>query len=506
MAADDVHAFLGIPFARPPVGHLRFKAPLPPESWRGVRSADSFRAAAPQPELPVDPGLEISVPGLGAPQSEDCLYLNVWTPAVDHARRPVMVWIHGGNFTMGSGAQADPTPLVRAHDVVVVAINYRLGALGFLYLNELLGDDVVANPGLLDQAAALRWVRDNVAALGGDPDNVTLFGVSAGAFSIGALLGTPAAAGLFHRAILQSGAAHAGHSPAVGTRVAEGVLAELGVSARKANVLLDVPTQTLLEAQEAYYSLQRALTRRQGYATADPTPTPVWAPAYQPVIDGAVVPRRGIDAVQAGACAALALLVGCTLEEQKLSEAMDPEAPTTRESLLAYANELLLGDAAARDSRAEAVVSRYEADAPHAEPARIYSAIETDRIFRIPALRLAEAQSRYSPASYAYVFAKSSPIPAIGAGHGVDIPYLFDQIGAPHLAAFAADVPESQHLGRQMRAAWTSFARHGDPRHEMLPEWPPFSSADPATMLFDTPCAVVRDHLVARNRAWKDLL
>ena len=205
---DGIRIFRGIPFAKPPVGERRFRRPEPAEPWAGVRDASRFGPSAPQTKLQIDflPGMDVGE------QSEDCLYLNVFAPAAGGPRRPVLVWIHGGAFTIGSGSQAlyDVRPIVRRGDVIVVTINYRLGALGFLHLAELCGEDFAdgANAGLLDQIAALGWVRDNIAGFGGDPGNVTIFGESAGGMSVGTLLGMPAARGLFQKAIAQSGAAH----------------------------------------------------------------------------------------------------------------------------------------------------------------------------------------------------------------------------------------------------------------------------------------------------------
>jgi para-nitrobenzyl esterase len=230
VAEGGLAVFRGLPFARPPVGPLRFRPPEPPEPWSGVRDAARFGPSASQNGALVGPLMSLGISRTG----EDCLYLNVWTPAADRARRPVLVWIHGGAFVLGSGSQMlyDGATLARRGDVVVVTVNYRLGALGFLRLRDRFGERLPAsgNEGLLDQVAALEWVRDEIAAFGGDPGNVTIFGESAGAMSCATLLGMPRARGLFHRAILQSGAANYLWPRATASRIADQVLTDLAVA------------------------------------------------------------------------------------------------------------------------------------------------------------------------------------------------------------------------------------------------------------------------------------
>jgi len=241
---DDLAIFRGVPFAAPPVGPLRFRAPQPVEPWAGVRPATQFGLAAPQ--LPVDfdliDGLDVGL------TNEDCLFLNVYTPGCDAARRPVLVWIHGGAFTIGSSSQMmyDPRPLTRRGDVVVVTINYRLGALGFLQLDD---EDTTANAGLLDQIAALRWVRENIAAFGGDPQSVTVFGESAGGMSVGSLLGMADAKGLFVRAIPMSGAAHSTNSPDTAARGSAELCRELAVRDGDVAALRGISAEIVLKAQ-----------------------------------------------------------------------------------------------------------------------------------------------------------------------------------------------------------------------------------------------------------------
>lgn len=276
-----ISAWKGIPFAKPPTAQLRFRAPQPPEPWRGVRETTAFSPMAPQV-----PAMGASMVGaLGAeravdqrPMSEDCLYLNIWSPAADQEKRPVMVYIHGGAFTLGSASDPwyDGTSFAANHNLVVVSLNYRLGILGFVSLQDLTGADAgyTANCALLDQIAALEWVRENIVAFGGDPGQVTVMGESAGAMSIGTLLGMPAARGLFRRAILQSGAAGVLPTRSQAAQVAQALLAKLGLEATQQAALAEVPVEALL-------TVQPELGREFGGVRA-----------YSPVIDGETLPQH----------------------------------------------------------------------------------------------------------------------------------------------------------------------------------------------------------------------
>ena len=306
--------FKGIPFAAPPTGARRWLPPEKPASWTGTREARRFGGVAPQNSLLLS---ALAAMVIDDPQSEDCLYLNVWTPAADNKKRPVMVWIHGGAFEIGSGSQAlyNGSTLARRGDAVVVTVNYRLGPLGFLRLADLTNGKIPAsgNEGILDQIAALEWVRDNIAEFGGDPGNVTIFGESAGGMSVGTLLGAPAARGLFHKAIPQSGACHTGAARERANRNAERIMSKLGASSADA---------------------MRALTPEQllkGTLMPDgKTPDPEFGMAYQPVIDGTMMPRASIEMVTDGASSDIAIMVGSTLDEWKLFAPMDRGIAKTR--------------------------------------------------------------------------------------------------------------------------------------------------------------------------------
>jgi len=301
---DGVAVYRGIPFARPPLGALRFRPPERAERWSGVRDATRFGPASYQANRPLAPVLGIVVPN----QSEDCLTLNVWTPAPAGARRPVLVWIHGGAWVIGAGSEAiyDGAGLARRGDVVVVTINYRLGPFGFLRARELGGGlDSTGNEALLDQIAALEWIRDEIAAFGGDASDVTVFGNSAGAVNIACMLTTPRARGLFHRAILQSGSLNLTRPPVAAVEIARLLLKELGIPPERAHDLVDVPARVLAAAHDAI-----------GGRTV--------VPPFSPVADDDLIPSRPFAAIAEGAARGIPLIVGTNLEEMKLYRFLDP--------------------------------------------------------------------------------------------------------------------------------------------------------------------------------------
>jgi len=487
--SGGIHVFKGIPYARPPVGELRFRPPQPDEPWQGVREATAFGSIAMQNPSPLESLFGAAPkPAMG----EDCLHLNVWTPGLDGARRPVMVWIHGGAFVTGSGSTPwyDGTTFATRGDVVLVTINYRLGAFGFLHLADAAGDSFAGsgNAGILDQAAALAWVRDNIAAFGGDPANVTIFGESAGAMSVGTLLGLPAATGLFRRAALQSGAASTVQTRERANEVAAAMLEALGIPAEDAERIRDVPAEELLAAQ-AKVSL--------AMAGAGGLP-------FQPVHDGDALPRRPLDAVAEGSAAGISVLAGTTQDEARLFTSFDPNATPKDEAELLARCVGLIGS----EERSRAAVEAYRRARPEGSLGDVWSAIMTDQIFRLPAARLLDAQSRQTDQTWMYLFTWATPAfgGTLGSCHALEIPFVFNNLDKPGASAFTgAATPEMQQLAETMQDAWIAFARTGDPNHPGLPRWERYEPGRRATMVFNASCAAAEGAGCEQLALWEEV-
>lgn len=478
-ADGDVSVFRGIPYARPPVGELRFRPPVPPEPWAGVRDATRFGRRHIQVYDPVEGPLMDAANR--QPEGDDCLNLNVWTPDPGATGLPVLVWIHGGSLKFGAGSDALYDGATFARDgVVTVTINYRLHPAGYLYVPGRPGAGAF---GLLDQIAALEWVRDNIAAFGGDPGRVTVAGESAGGHSVGALLGAPAARGLFRRAIPQSGASSFTVPAEVAAVHGTEVLRRLGVDPGDDEAIAAIDGAALLAtSQETELEMLPLLAER---GVRPGLMSHVCRSTSLITSGGDVLPRSPLAAVADGAAAGVDLLIGTTLDEVWLfPPAFNAIAP----------------------EMAEAAFGTPEFPTPYRVHADAGERFITDAMFRIPAIRLAEAALPHHPRVFMYVMAWGSPAGGDGTGaiHGLDLPFMWNRLDAVSDAIFtAAGRPPSPAFADAMHGAWVRFITDGTPAHPALPEWPAYDTARRATMWLDEQSCVVDDPMADERRAWR---
>lgn len=484
-----VIAFKGVPYGASTAGAGRFQPPVKPKAWTGVREATQLGPRSPQ-LLSLFHGFvppEVEAMDRDEMMGEDCLVLNVWTPTLDHDRKlPVMVWLHGGGFTSGSGGFIcyDGQELARKHDVVVVTVNHRLGALGYLYLAGL-GNDHYANSsnvGNLDIIAALEWVRDNIATFGADPGNVTIFGQSGGGGKVSSLMAMPAAHGLFRRAIVQSGAALKGTSREVATQNAQQFLARLNLKADQVDQLQKLPMDKLLKA-----------------ANEGAGPAINWGP----VVDGKTLPSDPFDPAAPALSANVPLLIG-TVETEVTFFPGQPLEPMDDATFHTKVKQLLRN---ASDADVDAVIAAYRKGRRDRANTDLYLIMASDATFRAGILLEGERKAEQTQTEvYQYYFTWRSPVREgkLRTYHTLEIPFVFDNVDA--CKSMTGSGADRLPLADKMSKAWVAFARTGNPNHPGLPNWVAYDNVRRATMVFNDECVILNDPYGSEQRLLRSLV
>jgi para-nitrobenzyl esterase len=469
-AENGVKVFGGIPYGAPTDGANRWRAPRPPAAWTGVRDCVTFGDQSPQVAAPITPLFTSWDRKVG--ESEDCLRLNVWTPGVDARKRPVMVWFHGGGFAQynGSAPAYDGDRMCRRGDVVLVTVNHRLNIFGYLYLEEIGGPAWAgaSNAGQLDLIAALQWVKDNIAAFGGDPNNVTIFGESGGGAKVCTLMAMPGARGLFHKAIVESGPLTQGVSKASATAAARRVLAKLKIGEDQLDQLAAAPAAQLLDA---YKSVAGG-----------------WDRVFAPVVDGSSLPRDPFEPDAPDISAAVPLLIGTNKDEMNLLLGSPQTFALSWDSLPVALTPLL------PHADVDQIVEDYRKIRPQATAPDVFFGITTQLFMAMNTVRIAERKAAQGAAP-AYVYEVDWETPVMGgrfkSPHSVEIPFVFDTVAKSE--SMVGTGKEPQAMADQMCPAWIAFARTGSPQTKTLPPWPAYEPARRATMVFNLQSQVMSD-------------
>ena len=476
---DGVTIFKGIPYAKA----NRFEAPVQADSWEGIRSCRQYGPVSPQGARSgwANDEIAFAFNWNDGVQGEDCLRLNVWTPALDSRKRPVMVWLHGGGYSAGSGQELpsyDGTSLAFAEDVVVVSINHRLNVLGFLDLSAY-GETYAksANAGLLDIVASLKWVRDNIASFGGDPSNVTIFGQSGGGGKVTTLLATPCAKGLFHKAIVQSGSMLRTMESKYSRKIGIATVRNLGLDASSIDKISEVPYGELLAAGEKAIAQVKAEADRDGVAS--------FIFGWAPTVDGAVLPSQPFDPQAPAISAEIPMIIGTTRHEFSMTTYVPALRNAGREEVIG----ILKGR---YGEGTERFLELFAKAYPGSKPADM---LDADFVFRPGAIEQALRKSLQGAAPvYMYMFNWESPVldGILRSTHCMEIPFVFNN--ADRHASMTGGGAQAMELASKMSHCWAEFARCGKPSAEGLPEWEPFEAEKRAVMFFDNTCKMSYSH------------
>ncbi len=485
--ANGVLTCLGVPYASPPVGPLRFAPPSAPAKRSAVLEARAFGHAAMQASTPASSDTELGralqsvFPSMKdvETQSEDCLYLNIWTPGADRKKRPVMVWLHGGGFAYGSDAwpMYDGGNLARRGDVVVVGLNHRLNVFGYTHLPEVEGS---GNAGMLDIVQALKWVKANIAAFGGDPGNVTIFGESGGGAKVSYLMAMPSAKGLFHRAVVQSGPGVRAVPAERGDALRKALFAELGLAEGDvAGLRATAADQLLAAAAAAEKKMPGVGFDRAGFA---------------PVLDGKVLPTQPWDPKAPELSADIPLMIGINKEEMTLFMASAPWFGRLDEAGLKAMAGAIFKD------KADTVLAALKADFPGDSPTYLATHLTTYGRMFAGSVQIAERKAAQGKAkAYFYLLEWGTPVGPFRSAHTLEIPLVFDNV--ENSRPFVGPGPEPQVMAKQMSAAWLAFARTGNPNTPVLPKWPAYEAGKRSTMVFNQTSRVVEDPYAATRKA-----
>ena len=476
----DYQSFLGIPYAKPPIGDRRFKGPQPLDKWDGIKDATKFGPIAFQ-------GYEDTIP-LNHEESEDCLYLNIWTPSADDKKRPVMVWVHGGGFVIGGSTRdrINGARLTSYGDVVIVNFNYRLGVLGFLDLPA-----VTPNIGILDQITALKWVRENIKVFGGDPDNITIFGESSGGESVAILLSIPESRDLMNKAIIESGVANpitfSGENSRKG---ANELLEKLRIKEGIIQALQEVPIKKLIRIQ-----------KKISGTIFDDKINP-----FRPFIDGEVIPEQPIELIRQGKAAKIPIILGWNEDEIGIVFPFFKQATDEAKKSLINIFKSILNHHGVNEEKFKQLRKTYDSMGlnPQISEFKFWSTILSDSMFRIPTIRQMEAHLINQTNIYNYIFSYESLVSGT-AFHTFEIPFVFGQITLDEYNESLRRDENSEKLSKMMMDTWLSFAKTGNPNHEGLPNWPFYDKNKRNTMILGISPKLKQDPMSETRKAWNEI-